>query len=293
MRSARFHLHAVTAAATALVAFIAAVPALGGGAEAGDAPAAHAAKPSNPCLNPERRARLYCPDLLMKRPFGLQLDRSAVRGRTVLRAGNSIDNVGLGPAELHGTRLGPRFMKGRQRIYKRSGGRLGINTGARLFFKFVPGQLRYWKFFRAASFTLWRVDGSGGRGELVRRGPKVSYCLRDLTHTRPGRPRSPRRFVYPACNTDPATRKVTIGTSVGWSDVYPPGYPEQWIDVTGLRGCFDYQHKADPANVLYESNERNNAAAVRVRLPFKPGRQRCPGGGNTLPDRDTGDPYGY
>ena len=221
----------------------------------------------------------------MKRPFGLVLDRRVVRGRTVLRAGNSIDNVGLGPAELHGTRLGSRFMKGRQRIYKRAGGRLGIDTGARLFFKFVPGQLRYWKFYRAAAFTLWRVDANGDRTDLVRRGPKVSYCLRDLVHSRPGRPRSPR-LVYPACSTDPAKRKVTIGTSVGWSDVYPPGYPEQWIDVTGLRGCFSYQHKADPTNVLYESNERNNSASVTVRLPFKPGRQRCAGGGST-PPRET------
>ncbi|MEK6228134.1 MAG: lysyl oxidase family protein [Actinomycetota bacterium] len=267
---------------------------MGGPRPARDVPTAHAAKPSNPCLSPARRARLYCPDLVMKRPSGLELDRSVAPGRTVLRAGNSIDNVGTGPAELHGTRLGPRFMKGRQRIYKRSGGRLGINTGARLFFKFVPGQRRYWKFYRAASFTLWRLDGSGRRIELVRRGPKVSYCLRDLSHSRPGRRRSPRRFVYPACNTEPGKRRVTIGTSVGWSDVYSPGYPEQWIDVTGLRGCFSYQHKADPTDVLYESDERNNSASVTVRLPFKPGRQRCPGGGTTpRGDGENRDPYGY
>jgi hypothetical protein len=121
----------------------------------------------------------------------------------------------------------------------------------------------------------------------------VSYCLRDLAHSRPGRPRSPGRRVYPACSTDPDKRKVTIGTSVGWSDVYPPGYPEQWIDVTGLRGCFSYQHTADPANVLFESNERNNAASVTVRLPFRPGRQGCPGGGAAPPpDGENRNPNG-
>ncbi len=283
----------LAAAGLALAALaVAGVPEVAGSAPG--APAAHAAKPSNPCLSPSRSARLYCPDLVMRRPFGLELDRSEVRGRTVLRAGNSIDNVGTGPAELHGTRLGPRFMKGRQRIYKRSGGRLGIDTGARLFFKFVDGQRRYWKFHRAASFTLWRLNGRGRRIDLVRRGPKVSYCLRDLSHTRPRRSRSPRRFVYPACSTDPAKRKVTIGTSVGWSDVYPPGYPEQWVDVTGLRGCFSYQHTADPANGLYESNEDNNSASVTVRLPFRPGRQLCPGAGSTpVGDEEPSDPYGY
>ena len=63
---------------------------------------------------------------------------------------------------------------------------------------------------------------------------------------------------------------------MGWADVYPASYPEQWIDVTGLRGCFAYVHRADPLNHLYESNERNNAAQVIVKLPYRPGRQSCP-----------------
>ena len=286
------------ALAAAVLGAVAALPALSGPAHASDraasVTAAGAAKPVNPCLNPVRRAGLYCPDLVMKAPIGLSLDRRVKRGRVVLRAGNSIDNIGLGPAELHGTRIGRRYMKGRQRIHRRNGTRLGIDTGARLFFKFVPGQRRYWKFERAADFTLWRLDSGGRRLRLVRRGPKVSYCLRDLFHSRPDRRRSPDQYVYPACSTDAGERKVTIGTSAGWSDVYPPGYPEQWIDVTGLRGCFSYQHTADPANGVYESNEDNNSASVTVRLPFKPGRQRCSGGGTTSPgDGDNTDPYRY
>jgi len=242
------------------------------------APTGAAAYAPNPCLDPVERRTLNCPDLVMKRPFGLDLDYTAVPGRVVLRAGNSIDSVGRGPAELHGVRTGRYFMKGRQRIYRRRGGRLGITTGARLFFKFVPGQLRYWKFHRAAAFQLWRIDSRGEPTKLVRRGPKISYCLRDLEHTRRRLPRSPASRVYPACSTDPGRRRVTIGTSVGWSDVYPPTYPEQWIDVTGLRGCFAYRHIADPGNGIYESDERNNSATTIVRLPFRAGRQRCPGG---------------
>ncbi|HEY6781259.1 MAG TPA: hypothetical protein VI111_09900, partial [Thermoleophilaceae bacterium] len=70
------------------------------------------------------------------------------------------------------------------------------------------------------------------------------------------------------------------------SDVYPPSYPEQWIDVTGLRGCFAYVHTADPENGIFESNEHNNRAQVIVRLPYRLGQRRrgCPG-----PDR--GAPY--
>lgn len=231
---------------------------------------------ANPCLDRRKRRRLRCPDLVMRRPYGLQLDRSVWPGRVVLRAGNSIDSIGRGPAELHGIRQSRYTMRGRQRIYRRSGGRIGINTGATLFFKFVPGQLRYWKFRNAARFELFRLDRRGRIARRVRTGPKVSYCLRDLEHSRPRRRRSPRRQVYPACSTRADARRVTLGTSVGWSDVYPPTYPEQWIDVTGLRGCFSYRQTADPLNGIFESNERNNSAAVTVRLPFRAGPQRCP-----------------
>jgi hypothetical protein len=233
----------------------------------------------NPCLIPADRAKLRCPDLVMKRPFGLRVDRTTRRGRVLLRAGNSIDNVGTGPAELLGVRpRGSRLsMRGRQRIYRRGGGRLGRRTGARLYFKLVPGQGRYWKFLHAGEFAVWRLDAAGRRVKRVRRGPKVSYCLRDLAHSRPKRPRSPAHRVYPACDESASTRKVLLGTSVGWADVYPPSYPEQWIDVTGLRGCFAYRETADPRNGIYESNEANNASQRTVRLPYRAGRRsHCP-----------------
>lgn len=259
------------------------------------APAAHAApKPPNPCLDAARAAQLRCPDLQMSKPFGLTLDPFVWPGHVVLRAGNSINSIGRGPAELFGVRDSRFGMRARQRIYRRDGGKIGIATGARLLFKPVPGQGGYWKFLYAAEFELFRRDGRGRRANRVRRGPKVSYCLRDLDHSRPRLPRSPRGYRYPACNQSLKTRKVTLGTSVGWSDVYPPGYHEQWIDVTGLRGCFDFLHSADPRNGIYESDERNNSATVTVRLPFRPGPQRCPGRQSSAPPSDRRDvPIGY
>ena len=239
------------------------------------APAGAGAVDPNPCLTPEV-AQLRCPDFVMRKPYGLQSDR--IRGRTLLRAGNSLDSVGQGPAELHGVRTGGSYyMRARQRIYRRDGGRRGVDTGARLYFKYAHLSRNWWKFLFAAKFELWRIDGQGRKTRKVRRGPKISYCLRDFRRTR-RMPGSPRRRVYPACSTNERARRVTLGTSVGWSDVYPPSYPEQWIDVTGLRGCFAYVHTADPLNGVYESNEENNSAEVIVRLPFRRGRQRCTGG---------------
>jgi Lysyl oxidase len=227
----------------------------------------------NPCIG-ERAARLLCPDLVMRRPYGLYTDRLTKAGSTVLRAGNVIDSIGAGPAELRGIRASRRFMDARQRIYTRAGRRISVDTGARLEFKFAHQQRYWWKFRDAARFELWRVDSRGRRTERVRRGPKVAYCLRDLTHTRRKLRRSPRGRVYPACSTDSRARGVTLGTSIGWADIYPPAYPEQWIDVTGLRGCFAYVHIADPENGIYESDEDNNEAQTIVRLPFRSERRR-------------------
>jgi hypothetical protein len=270
------------------------VPAAGGQppAAGGQPPATAAAAKANPCLSQDLGPRLRCPDLVMRRPFGLRIDRRTRRGRTLLRAGNSIDSVGAGPAELRGRRAGRRFMNAVQSIYTKDGRRLTFRTGARLQFKFAHANRRYWKFYRAASFSLWRVDSEGKRTRRVRTGPKVAYCLRDLSRTRPRLARSPRRARYPACNTNPRQRRVVLGTSPGWSDVYPPTYPEQWIDVTGLRGCFAYQHTADPRNALHESNEKNNRATVIVRLPFKQrGARRCPGQGSGSPASAPADDY--
>jgi hypothetical protein len=166
-------------------------------------------------------------------------------------------------------------MRVTQRIYRVDGGHLDLRTDGRLDFYYIPGQGRYWKLRDAARFELWSVDGHGRRKRLVRTGPKLDYCLRDLTRTSASR-RSPRRRIYPGCSQNARKRWVTLGTSVGWSDVYPASYYEQYIDVTGLRGCFAYVHVADPKDHLRESHEQNNEAQRIVRLPFERGPGPCP-----------------
>jgi hypothetical protein len=102
----------------------------------------------------------------------------------------------------------------------------------------------------------------------VRTGPKLNYCLRDLERTRPGK-RSPEIRHYPACNQSPYEDRVTLGTSVGWSDIYPASYDKQWIPVGGLRGCFAFVMIVDPNGLLYESNEGDNVSRRLVRLPYR------------------------
>ena len=150
-----------------------------------------------------------------------------------------------------------------------------FRTDAKLVLKHIPGEryehasvgtFSYWKFEHAAGFELWSIDAHRRAVQLVRMGPKVDYCLRDLIRSRPSMI-SPSSQVYPACSQNPNIQSDVLGTSVGWSDVYPYEYPEQWIDVTGLRGRFAYVQIADPENLLIESHHQNNVSETYVALP--------------------------
>jgi Lysyl oxidase len=246
------------------------VAAAGTGASAGQTPPPN----PNPCLGP-KQAKLRCPDIQMGTPADMYAERTP-GGHVLLRATNNVKSRGKGPVMFRGRRTGRDEMQARQHIFRKDGSQLVLDTGAELYWKYIPGQGHYWKFRDAARFELWSVDSTGHRVKLVRTGPKVYYCLRDLVHTKPGK-RSPRYRVFPGCNQDPSKRKVTLGTSVGWSDVYPSTYHQQWIDVTGLHGCFAYVHRADPKNHIWESNEGNNDSQRIIRLPWKGNRARnCP-----------------
>jgi hypothetical protein len=231
------------------------------------APTTAAEPAENPCAGPEA-AHLLCPNLRIGPPSDLYIPHSG--GRTLLRATSDVRSRGLGPMELRGNRNGPRSMRVRQRIYRAGGGHVDVPTAASLHFTDVGAYFggSYWKVHQLAHFELWSVDGHHLLLHRVRSGPKLNYCLRDLERTRPGK-RSPSNFHYPGCNQDPYQNSITLGTSVGWSDVYPADYDKQWIPVGGLRGCFAFLMTVDPNGLLYESNENDNTSRRLVRLPFR------------------------
>jgi len=221
----------------------------------------------NPCEGPEA-AHLRCPNLRIGPPSDLYLQRAG--GRVRLRATSDVRSRGKGPMELHGTRSGWHTMRVRQRIYRTGAGHIDLPTEATLHFTDVGSYFggSYWKVHQLARFELRPVLPDGGLGSAVRSSPKLNYCLRDLELTRPGK-RSPSVRHYPGCNQDPYIHHVTLGTSVGWSDIYPADYDKQWIDVSGLRGCFAFVMTVDPKGLLYESNENDNSSRRLVRLPFR------------------------
>ena len=220
----------------------------------------------NPCQGPEAR-QLLCPNLRIGPPS--EMYASTYDGRTLLHATSDVRSRGRGPIEVRGRRDGPKRMKVTQRIYRVGGGHIEVRTHASLQFTDVGSYFggSYWKVHQLARFELRRAPAGGGPGAVVRTSPKLNYCLRDLERTRPGR-RSPPGRHYPGCNQDPHSRRDVLGTSVGWSDIYPADYDKQFIDVSGLRGCFVFSMTVDPKRLLFESNENDNSSHRRVRLPF-------------------------
>jgi hypothetical protein len=236
-------------------------------------PASSAAAVDNPCAGPEAK-ELLCPNLRIAPPSELYVERTG-DGHVLLRATSDVRSRGKGPMELRGRRNGWHSMRVNQRIYKVGGGHITLPTRATLHFTDVGAYFggSYWKVHQLAHFDLLRVRKDGSLGPVVRTSPKLNYCLRDLERTRPGR-RSPSYRYYPGCNQDPYIHRDRLGTSVGWSDIYPAAYPKQWINVAGLRGCFVYRMTVDPKHHLFESNENDNTSQVRVRLPY-PGHTGC------------------
>ena len=233
--------------------------------------AASAASPwkvpsENPCHGPEAK-QLLCPDLRIGTPSEMYV--SSYEGKTLLHATSDVQSRGRGPMEVRGQRDGPKSMKVTQRIYKVGGGHITLRTHASVHFTDVGEYFggSYWKIHQLARFELRRVLPACGLGPVLRTSPKLNYCLRDLDRTRPGA-RSPDHRVYPGCNQDPSVRRDRLGTSVGWSDIYPADYDKQYIDVSGLRGCFVFGMTVDPKELLFESNENDNSSHRRVRLPF-------------------------
>ncbi|MBI5104680.1 MAG: hypothetical protein HZB46_06795 [Solirubrobacterales bacterium] len=226
--------------------------------------------PLNPC--DDAALRLKCPDLTMAPPSHLRVKKA---GRVLrLQAENRIVNIGRGPLEVRAHRGDSSiYAEAYQAIHRTGGGVTFFPEAGLVYWKAIPGQGHYWKYWRAARFELWTLNADGTRDRLQRTGPKLSYCFRDLDRVRGGRD-VPRGRVYPACSQSAKRRDMKLGTSVGWADVYPETYHENWISITGLRGCFAFVHRADPEGELIEQREDNNLGVRRIRLPPVKGRVR-------------------
>ena len=186
----------------------------------------------------------------------------------LLRATSDVRSRGRGPMELHGRRDGPRRMAVRQRIYRAGGGHIEVRSRATLRFADV-GALTAAPTGRSTSWPASSCAGrprDGSLGAVVRTGPKLNYCLRDLDRTRPGR-RSPSTATTPAATRTPPGpgHPRHLGRLVG----HLPGRLRQAVDQRRRPARLLRLHDdRRPQHLLYESNEHDNTSRRLVRLPF-------------------------
>ena len=107
-----------------------------------------------------------------------------------------------------------------------------MRTGAPLHFTDVGAYCGgcYWKVHQLARFELRRVDPHGMAGPVSAQGPSSTTACE--TWSAPTRRRSPDHPPLPRLQPGPLYDAATLGTSVGWSDLYPSDYDKQWIDVS-------------------------------------------------------------
>jgi hypothetical protein len=265
-----------------LAALVASAVLLGGGSPApAQAPPATPVPDTNPCDDPI--LQLQCPDLRMSPPADLRVQKA---GRVLrLLATNHIVNVGAGALELRAdhtgkaTGSGYRFATAYQVVRNRLGAPVFFPEAGWVYWKAIPGQGHYWKYWRAARFELWSLNPDGSRARMLRTGPKLSYCFRDLKRVRTFA-RSPKHRRFAACSQDFGRKALRLGVSPGWADIYPATYHENWISITGLKGCFAFVHRADPLNDIVEEREDDNIGERTIRLPPRHGSvapRGCPG----------------
>ena len=216
--------------------------------------------------------QLVCPNLVIP-PASRLVVRRTPGGRRLLLMDNYLVNAGFGDVIFRGHRTGRYTMEAVQLIERKGGGTARFKTGAVLTWKYVDtGRGNFWKFRHAARFELWQMNDRGKRTRLVQTSPKLDYCLRDLFKMGPRKgstvPAGPR---YGACSQDLGASTDTLGIASGWADGYPYSYPQNWIDVSGRRGCHAIIQRADPLNHIWETSETDNTSAQVVRLPYRRG----------------------
>ncbi len=151
-----------------------------------------------------------------------------------------------------------------------------LDTGAKLAFKFVPGQGRYWKFRDAAQFELWDLD--------ARRRPHAAGRGRSEAGLLPARPRAQPSADEGLAEPAPARAAARTRTddgharaSVGWSDVYPSSYHQNWIELDHLPSRLLRLRPHRRPEERHLRAERGEQRGLDSRLPdqggsYKPGR---------------------
>ncbi|MBX3217341.1 MAG: hypothetical protein KF850_35250 [Labilithrix sp.] len=111
------------------------------------------------------------------------------------------------------------------------------------------------KHYHFTGFANYRLVAEED-GKVVLVGRKQAFCARDSARVDRTAPFSARYD----CSLQ--------GIQVGWSDIYDPSLPCQFLDVTDVpSGTYRLEVEVNPDRTMTELRYDNNIASVRIKLP--------------------------
>lgn len=209
------------------------------------------------------------PDLDQRAPADIAV--LPLDGAWRLGFASATDNIGDGPLWLRGTRATPSELRADQIVTLRGGGRRVVRGVGRM--RYEPHTPHF--HWHLKGFVRYELRAATDHRLLVR-DRKSGFCLIDrwsraLTRVPDVRP---PRFTSNCGERRPGIRVVELGSSRGYSDVYPAFYHGQDINLTGVPdGRYVLVHRANPQRSMRELRYGNNAASVllSLRRPDGPG----------------------
>lgn len=228
--------------------------------------AAGAAAPNMPVHLQSSRQQLVQPDLQPLPPYELRLELRYGGAQKHLRFSHAVWNRGPGALELLGWY--DRFagvVRVQQLLRTTEGDYLDSHTGEFFF----HSRHEHWHWVGFSRYEILSVLEDGSAGKQLVSNEKVGFCLRDdermpdylLGFPIPETQRERPRARYGECGWQKQ------GLSAGWLDIYGYELDGQSLEVTGLPdGMYLLRTQVDPAGLIVEAEEGNNAAQVYFGL---------------------------
>jgi hypothetical protein len=206
------------------------------------------------------------PDLAVLAPFDFKIQITST-GRRLLRFSTVIVNIGKGPFQLYGYDEDGVASKGdtlrvRQQILQSDGTWRERNTTATMAWA-ADGH----DHFHVADLQRFKLQNL--RADTLLTTTKTGFCFLDSYPYGSTKP-SHYNKANSVCNVA-SNKRVPMGVSTRWGDIYKSTIAFQWIEITGLaKGDYLIKIIADPpwetGGRFVESNESNNRGWAKIRL---------------------------